>query len=97
MPKNSQNPHIGSTLESWLKEEGILEETQALATKKLIAYRLLDILKEENITQADLAKKLGTSKAAISRLLNPKNLSLTLITLLKVAQVLGKRINLTIE
>ena len=33
MPKNSQNPHIGSTLESWLKEEGILEETQALATK----------------------------------------------------------------
>lgn len=97
MPKNPQNPHIGSTLESWLKEEGIFEETQALAVKKLIAYRILDILEEENITQADLAKKLGTSPAAISRLLNPKNLSLTLLTLLKVTQVLGKKIHLTIE
>jgi antitoxin HicB len=91
------NPHDGSTLDSFLQEEGILEHTQRVAVKRVIAYRLLDILRENNLTQADLARKMNTSKAAISRLLNPDNTSVTLNTLLKAAQVLGKTINFSIE
>lgn len=91
------NPHLGSTLDSLLEKEGILEHTQAVAIKRIIAYTLLDILKQENLTQAELARKMNTSKAAISRLLNPNNTSVTLHTLLRAAQVLGKKISLTID
>lgn len=91
------NPHFGSTLDSFLAQEGILEHTQAVALKRSIALQLNDLLIEQNLTQADLAKKMGTSKAAISRLLNPNNSSLTLHTLLKAARVLGKKIHLSIN
>jgi antitoxin HicB len=91
-----RNPHYGSTLNSFLEKEGILEHTQAVALKRIIAYRIQDLLKQQNLTQADLARKIRTSKAAISRLLNPSNTSVTLHTLLKVAHVLGKQIFLSI-
>ena len=93
----TRNPHNGSTLDSFLKEEGILEHTQQIAIKRAIAYKLLDILKEQNLSQADLARKMNTSKAAVSRLLNPNNTSVTLNTLIKVAQALGKTINFIID
>jgi antitoxin HicB len=70
-----ENPHYGSTLDSFLELEGILEHTQAVAIKRVIAYQLQDILKQQNLTQADLACKMQTSKAAINRLLNPNNTS----------------------
>ncbi len=97
MVTRNNNPHYGSTLDSFLAQEGILEHTQAVALKRIIAFQLNDLLIEQNLTQADLAKKMGTSKAAISRLLNPNNTSLTLHTLLKAAQVLGKKIHLSIS
>jgi antitoxin HicB len=91
------NPHFGTTLDSYLQSEGILEHTQAVALKRVIAYQLQDILKQQNLTQADLARKMHTSKAAINRLLNPDNTSVTLHTLLKAVHVLGKKISLSIE
>jgi antitoxin HicB len=92
-----KNPHDGSTLDSFLKEEGILEHTKSVALKRVIAYRLLDILAEENLTQAELARRMNTSKAAINRLLNPNNTSVTLHTLLKAIEALGKTISVSID
>lgn len=95
--KSRINPHKGSNLDSFLEEEGILEHCEAIAIKRNIAYRIMDALKAQNLTQADLARKMKTSKAAINRLLNPKNTSITLHTLLKVAHTLGGKVNLTWE
>lgn len=89
--------HIGSTLDQFLAEEGLLEHTQTVALKRIIAYRLCDILAEENITQAELARRMGTSKAAISRLLDPNVSSITLSTLTKAVRALGKNITLLID
>lgn len=86
-----RNPHDG-TLDSFLKEEGILEHTQEIAIKRALAYKILDILKGQNLNQTDLAKKMHISKVAISKLLDPNNNSVTLNTLIKVAQALGKNI-----
>ena len=62
----------------------------------MIAYQLLSILEQENITKTELATRMQTSKAAITRLLNPENPSITLATLIKVAHALGKNVTISI-
>lgn len=92
-----KNPHDGSTLDSFLEKEGILEHTRSVALKRVIAYRILDILEENNITQTELARRMNTSKTAINRLLNPNNSSITLNTILKAIEALGKTIHISID
>ncbi len=92
-----ENPHFGKTLNEFLEEEGMLEHTQAVALKRMIAYRINDLLKQANVSQAELARRMGTSKAAINRLLNPNNTSLSINTLIKVTQALGKKISVAID
>lgn len=94
--KKFNKKHIGPTLDSFLQEEGVLEKTEAVALKRIIAYQLLAILEDESITQTELAQRMKTSKAAINRLLNPENPSITLATLLKVAHALGKNLQISI-
>jgi antitoxin HicB len=95
--KKKTNPHIGSTLDSFLEAENLLEHTQAVALKRVIAYQLLDELTQQHLSQTDLATKMQTSKAAITRLLDPDNTSVTLHTLLKAAHALGKTIHIAIK
>jgi DNA-binding Xre family transcriptional regulator len=85
-----KNPHIGSSLEDFLAEEGILAEVQALAVKKLLAYRIAELMKRQKLTKDTLAKRMKTSRAALDRLLDPENPSVTLTTLGKAACALGR-------
>lgn len=89
-----QNKHIGSSLESFLEEEGIFEEVNAAAVKAVIARNLQDYLKRKRLTRTDLAKQLGTSRSGLQRLLDPKNISITLLTLNRAATLLGKKIEI---
>src|SRR5262249_13710544 len=75
------NPHLGSTLEDFLKEEGMFETVHILAVKKGVAYKLLEIMRQEKVTKDGLAKRMKTSRAALDRLLDPDNPSVTLATL----------------
>jgi len=89
-----KNTAIGSSLDDFLAEEGIKEAVEAGAIKKLISFQLLETIKNENITKTELAHRLGTSRTAVDRLLDPKNESVTLLTLTKAASVLGKKLKL---
>lgn len=89
-----KNKAIGSSFDDFLEEEGIKGEVEAGAIKKLISFQLLEIIKKENLTKSELAHRLDTSRAAVDRLLDPKNESVTLLTLTKAASVLGKKIKL---
>jgi len=84
--------HVGTRLEDFLSEEGILEECRASAIKFTVARALKKNMEEESLSKAEMARRLGTSRAGVDRLLNPDDTSLTLHTLAKVATVLGKRI-----
>ena len=84
--------YIGSNFDEFLKEENLLQESEAIAIKRVIAYALEQKIKEDNISINRLAKELETSRTAISRILNPENTSITLKTIEKVAKYLGKRI-----
>ena len=88
------NSTIGSSFDDFLAEEGISEEVEASAIKKLIAYQLQEAIKKEHISKTTLARRLETSRAAVNRLLDPENESITLLTLKKAATVLGKKLRL---
>jgi|HubBroStandDraft_1064217.scaffolds.fasta_scaffold180507_2 antitoxin HicB len=85
------NPRRGSTLAKFLKEEGIYEQVVAQAEKEILAWKLQSAMKEKQMTVSDLAKRMHTSRAAINRILDPANPSITLATLEKAALALGKR------
>jgi len=91
------NNNIGSSFDDFLEEEGISAEVEVGAVKKIISYQLQDALDKENLTKTELAQKLDPSRAAVNRLLDPDNYSVTLNTLVKAASVLGKRVSVAIR
>jgi predicted XRE-type DNA-binding protein len=93
-PMNKQ--HLGSTLDDFLEEEGILAETEAIAWKRVIAYQINQLMEEQKLSKAEMARRMQTSRAAVDRLLDPENDSATLITLEKAALVLGKRLQVAL-
>jgi len=89
--------HVGSKFENFLAEDGILEECRAAAIKFKIAQELEKMMKERNISKAEVAKRLNTSRTGVDRLLDPDNTSITLNTIAKVARMLGKRIEFVLR
>lgn len=89
-----QNPHVGSTFESWLDEQAIREEVTAAAIKEVIAAQLAAEMKKKGITKARMAEMMETSRAQIDRLLDPRNNSATLETLVRAAKVVGRQLKL---
>ena len=89
------NNAIGGTFESFLEEEDIKQEAESIAVKKIIAIQIQEILNETRMTKTELADKLETSRAAVNRLLDPYNDSITLHTLKRAASLLGR--NLKVE
>lgn len=91
------NSNIGSSFDDFLEEEGISAEVEVGAVKKIISYQLQDALDKEKLTKTELAQKLDTSRAAVNRLLDPDNYSVTLNTLVKAASVLGRHVSVAIR
>src|SRR5271156_2575029 len=85
------NSRRGGSFESFLKQEGIHREVVAQAEKEILAWKLQSAMKEKKMTVSTLAKRMHTSRAAVNRILDPANPSITLGTLERVALVLGKR------
>ena len=86
---------IGSSFDSFLEEEDLLQEADTVAIKRVIAYALEQKMLADNMSVNRLAKELETSRTAICRILDPENTSITLNTIEKVAKYLGKRIVLS--
>ena len=89
-----KNKHIGPNFDEILQEEGTLEKTELAAIKKVIAEQVSMAMKRKKISQTEMAKRLGTSRAAFQRLLNPENYSVTLLTLYRAANALGKELEI---
>lgn len=89
------NKHKGSALDDFLQEEGLLEDAEAVAVKRVIAYELEKKIKKAHLSKAIMAKKMGTSRSALDRLLDPDNTSVTLMTLIKAAHFLGKKLHVS--
>lgn len=84
--------HSGSTFDSFLEEEGIREEVEAVAIKRVLAWQLEQAMQEQQKTKQAMAKQLHTSRSQLDRLLDPQNISVTLDTITRAARALGKRV-----
>jgi len=84
--------NIGSNFDDFLQEEGILAETDAAAVKRVVAYQIQQLMAENKMTKTNMAKKMGTSRSSLNRLLDPANMSVSLKTLEKAANSLGKKL-----
>ena len=82
---------MGSSLDDFLKEEGIFEEAQAEAIKEVVAWQLADAMKRQKISKNKMATLLKTSRSQVDRLLDPKN-DITLSSLQRAAAMVGRRV-----
>ena len=86
--------NIGSSFDDFLQEEAILEDATAVALKRVIAWQIAEEMKAQQITKTELAKRMHTSRAALNRLLDDADPSLTLTTLASAAAALGRKVNI---
>jgi antitoxin HicB len=91
-----KNEHIGSNFDDFLAEEGMLAETETVAVKRVLAFQVEQMMKEQNLTKTEMSRRMNTSRAALERLLDPTNESITLQTLERAAKALGRRLQITI-
>lgn len=91
------SPYVGSSLDDFLEEEGLLLEAEAIAHKRVISFQLKQIMEQQSITKSEMAKKMKTSRASIDRLLDSDNTSVTLHTIEKAALAVGKNIRIVFD
>jgi antitoxin HicB len=92
--KRKKPNHSGSTLDSLLKEDDILEEVEAVAIKRVIAWQLTEIMRARKISKKTMAARMHTSRSQLDRLLDPENSAVHLATITRAAKVVGKKIRL---
>ncbi len=85
--------HMGSSIDDFLKEEGIFEEAQAQAIKEVVAWQLAEAMREQKISKSRMAALLKTSRTQVDRLLDPKN-DITLMSLQRAAAMVGRRVSI---
>ena len=93
-PTRNRNKHRGSSLETFLKKEGLHEEVHAAALKRAVALKVADLMKERRLNKSTMAGQMRTSRAAVHRLLDPENTSVTLATLNRAARSLGQKVKI---
>jgi DNA-binding Xre family transcriptional regulator len=86
--------NMGSSFDDFLQEESLLESSTAVALKRVISWQIDQEMKAQKLSKTELAKRMHTSRAALNRLLDENDASLTLTTLASAAAALGKKVNL---
>ena len=92
----SKNPHIGSSLDDFLKEEGLYEDATNHAVKWMLAWQVEKAMREQGITKAEMARRMGTSRAHLNKLLDPENDKVQLDTVQRAAMAVGHRVRLVL-
>ena len=92
MEKKSK--HIGSSFEDFLKEDGMSDEINAIAIKRVLAWQLEEAMQQDNMSKNQMAKAMRTSRSQLDRILDPDNSRIQLDTLIKAAQVLGRELRI---
>jgi antitoxin HicB len=86
--------HMGSSLDDFLEEQGLLAEAEAVAVKRVIAFQLKAMMQEQGLSKTEVGRRMKTSRASLERLLDPENASVALQTLERAARALGMRIKI---
>jgi len=88
------NHCLGSDFDDFLRDEGFMEDAEAIAAKRVIAFQIAEEMKKAGITKSELAHRLHTSRPVVDRLLDPSNRSVTLSTLGRAAAAVGRSLKI---
>lgn len=88
----AKNKHMGSGIDDFLKEEGVLEEFQAQAVKEVIAWQLGQAMQDRKLSKRKLAELMHTSRTQVDRVLDPKDGNVTIETLQRAAAIVGRKV-----
>ena len=88
------NPAIGSSLEDFLKSEGMYEDATNYAIKRVIAWQVEEAMREQGITKVEMARRMGTSRAHLNRLLDPNDDKVQLDTVQRAAAAIGRKVRM---
>ena len=97
MTEQQKKGRIGSSFDDFLAEEGILEECEERAIKRILADQVKAAMEEEGLSKTAMAARMETSRRALDRLLDPDNTSVTLHTLQRAAAAVGRRLHLDLR
>lgn len=97
MSRKQKNRHHGSSVDDFLEEEGVLGEFQATAIKEVIAWQIEKAMKEKKLSKARMAQLMHTSRAQLDRLLDPEQGNITVETLQRAANVLGRSLRIELS
>ena len=90
----ARNRHIGSSLDNFLAEEGLLEEVSAVASKRVVAWQIGEAMKSRGLGKKAMAERMGTGRSHLDRLLDVNDTGLTLETLTKAANAFGRQLRI---
>jgi antitoxin HicB len=88
----SENIHKGSSLDHFLREEGIYEEVTSIATARVLAWQLQQQMNQQGLTKVEMARRMGTSRSQLDRLLKPGSAGVTLDTIHRAAKAVGREL-----
>jgi antitoxin HicB len=91
--RKSGKRHMGSSIDNFMKHEGVFEESQAQAVKEVVAWQLDAAMKRQKISKNKMATLLKTSRTQVDRILNPKS-DITLSSLQRAAAMVGRRVTI---
>ena len=89
-----RNKHVGSSFDEFLRTEGIYEEVATLAWKRVLSWEVSEAMRKERISKSEMAKRMGTSRSQLERLLDPENPNVLLETVQKAATAVGKQLTI---
>ena len=89
-----RNRHVGSSFDEFLRTEGLYEEVTTLAWKRVLSWEVSEAMRKERITKSEMAKRMGTSRSQLERLLDPQNPHVLLETVQRAATAVGKRLTI---
>jgi antitoxin HicB len=88
---------LGRDFDDFLRDEGFIDDAEAVAAKRVIAYQIAEEMKKANITKSELAHRMHTSRPVVDRLLDPSNRSVTLSTLGRAAAAVGRSLKIELS
>jgi antitoxin HicB len=92
--KAKKKGRVGSSFDAFLKAEGRYEDAQAVAIKRVLAWQIEDAMKKGDVTKAEMARRMNTSRSQLDRLLDPENQAVSLDTLARAAHAVGRNLKL---
>ena len=66
----NKNQYRGSNFDDFLQEEGILEEVELKAAKRVVALQLEKLMQKQSLSKSAMAKRMHTRRAVLDRLLD---------------------------